>query len=89
MLKSMQINSRAKNIKRHGHSIIWVIQMVITLETIHRKIQQVKAELNILRNMLGDEGELTDGARKELQKARKDMSHGKYVSHEDVVAQYG
>ena len=65
------------------------MKMTITLETIHGDLQRVKEELNILRNMLGDEGELTDEVRHELQKARKEMAKGEFVSHEEIVAKYG
>lgn len=63
--------------------------MAITLETIHKDIQQVKGELYILRSMLEDEDELTDEARQELEKAREEMAHGKFVRHEEIMAKYG
>ena len=63
--------------------------IVITLETIHADIQQVKIELNKLLTMLDDESELTDEACEELQKARKEMSQGKSISHEEIMAKYG
>ena len=66
-----------------------MVKMAITLETIHKEIQQVKVELYILRAMLANEGELTDEARQELQKAREEMSHGEFVGHEEIMAKYG
>ncbi|MFC1635400.1 hypothetical protein ACFL5Z_11205 [Planctomycetota bacterium] len=63
--------------------------MAITLETIHREMQQVRRELYILRCMLEDEGELTNEACQKLQKAREEMDKGKYISHEKIKAEYG
>lgn len=63
--------------------------MAITLETIHREIQQVKAELHRLRSVLADDGELTDEACQKLQKAREEMGRGQYISHEKIKAKYG
>jgi len=63
--------------------------MTVRLETIYREIQQVKSELHRVRDMLTDEGELTEEARRELDEARKEMAHGQYVTHEEVVAKYG
>jgi iron-sulfur cluster repair protein YtfE (RIC family) len=85
----IQIVSLTKNIKRHRDSIIWVIKMAITLETIHRDIQQVKADLHRLLYMLDDEGILTDEARLELKKAREEMACGVYVGHEMIMEKYG
>jgi len=39
------------------------MKIAIILETIHKEIQQVKAELHILRNMLDNESALTDEDR--------------------------
>jgi hypothetical protein len=64
------------------------MKMAITLETIHREMQQVRRELYILRCMLEDEGELTDEACQKLQKAREQMNKGKYISHEKIKAEY-
>ena len=65
------------------------MKMAITLETIHREIQQVKGQLHRLLGMLDDEGELTDEARQKLRRAREEMAHGKLVSHENIMAKYG
>ena len=62
--------------------------MAITLETIHREIQQVRGDLHVLKSMLEDESELTDEARQELKKARKEMDRGDYISHEEIKAKY-
>lgn len=58
--------------KSRAHSMAWAMKMAITLETIHREIQQVKAELHRLLCILEDDDELTDEARLKLQKARED-----------------
>ena len=63
--------------------------MTVTLETIYQEIQQVRSELHRVRDMLADEGELTDEARRELDEAREGMAHGQYATHEEVVAKYG
>jgi len=63
--------------------------MTVTLETIHQEIHQVKSELYRLRNMLADEGELTDEAYRDLEEAREEMGRGDYVTHEEIVAKYG
>jgi len=63
--------------------------MAITLATIHREIQQVRAELHRLLCILDDDGELTDEACQKLQKAREEMGRGKYISHEDIKGKYG
>jgi hypothetical protein len=63
--------------------------MAITLETIHREIQEVRGQLHRLLAMLDDEGELTDEACQKLQKAREEMARGEYISHERIRAKYG
>ncbi len=63
--------------------------MAITLETIHKEIQQVKSDLHRVRSMLEDEGELADEARRDLARAREEMAKGKFVGHEEVMARYG
>ena len=49
------------------------MNMAITLEAIHRDIEQVKGELHRLRSMLADESELTEEAREELKRAKEEM----------------
>ena len=63
--------------------------MAITLATIHREIQQVRAELHRLLCILDDDGELSDEACQKLQKAREEMDRGEYISHEEIKAKYG
>ena len=63
--------------------------MAVTLETIYQEIKQVRSELHRVRDMLADEGELADKARRELDEAREEMTHGQYVTHEEVMAKYG
>lgn len=63
--------------------------MEVTLETIHKDIEQLKNELHRVRSMLEDEGELTREARRELADARKQMARGEYVAHEEIMARYG
>ena len=63
--------------------------MTVTLETIYREIQQVRSELHRVRDMLEDEGELTDEAQQDLDKARDQMARGEYATQEEVLAKYG
>lgn len=65
------------------------MKMAITLETIYQDIRLLRSELHTLLRMLDDEGELTDKARQELKKARKEMACGEFVSHEEIMAKYG
>jgi len=82
-------SGRTKNIKSRVHSVIRVMKITITLETIHEEIQQVRSELHRLLFILEDDGELTDEACKKLQKARDEMDKAKYISHQKVKAEYG
>jgi len=63
--------------------------MTVTLDTIYQEIQEVKSELHRVRNMLEDEGELTDEARRDLANARDQMTRGNCVTHEEIMAKYG
>ena len=81
---SLKLFGRTKNIKRRAYSIVWVMGMVITLETIHKDVQLVRRELHTLKCLLESDGELTNEACHKLQKAREEMDKGKYISHEKV-----
>ena len=63
--------------------------MRITLEAIHQEIQQVKSELHRVRSMLEDDRGLSEEACRDLATARDEMTHGDYVTHEEVMAKYG
>jgi len=65
------------------------MNMTVTLETIYREIRQVRSELHRVRDMLEDEGELTAEARRDVEEARRQMAHGEYATHEEVMAKYG
>lgn len=65
------------------------MKMTVTLETIHKEIQQVKGELHVLRSMLNKDSDLTNEARRELEKARKETAKGEYISHEEIMAKHG
>ena len=62
------------------------MKMAITLETIHKEIQQVRTQLH---RLLDDEGNLSEEARLEIKKAREEMAHGEFISHEEIKAKYG
>ena len=63
--------------------------MAITLETIHKEIQEVRGQLHRLLAMLDDEGNLTEEARLELKKAREEMACREFTTHERIMAKYG
>jgi uncharacterized coiled-coil DUF342 family protein len=65
------------------------MDMTVTLETLYQEIQQVKDELHWVRSMLEDEGELTDEARRGIEEAREQMARGNYVTHEEIMTNYG
>ena len=65
------------------------MRMVVTLETIHKEMQKVSRKLHSLLRIPEDEGGLTEEACKKLDKAREDMAHGKFVSHEEIKDKYG
>jgi len=69
--------------------VIEVMNRTVTLETIYQEIQQVKSELHRVRNMLEDEGELTDEARRGVEEGREQTARGEYVTHEEIMARCG
>jgi predicted transcriptional regulator len=44
---------------------------------------------NRRKSRTSDEGELTDGAHRDIKEAREQMARGEYVTHEEVMAKYG
>jgi hypothetical protein len=54
-----------------------------------RLLYLLRAELHRLLCILDDEGELTNEACKQIDKAREDMAQGKFISHEEIKAKYG
>jgi len=50
----MHFTSERKIYKAVTHSNIQVVNMAITLETIHREIKQMREELHMLRSMLDE-----------------------------------
>jgi hypothetical protein len=73
----------------HVKRKVLVVNMPVTLEMIHREMQQLKSEIHLLRDMMEGEWKLSDATRRELRKAREEMAQGEYVRHDDVVAKYG
>lgn len=57
--------------------------MEIDNETIHSDMLKIKKELDLIKNILISEGELTDWAKTELEKARLE-SEGEYTDLEDL-----
>ena len=89
LAKRVAGDDRPKSIKRWRHSSIRVMKMAITLETIHKDIQQLRDELDRVRSMLADDGDLTEEVRRELKEAREEMDRGECISHEEIMAKYG
>lgn len=54
-----------------------------TIEHIHDYIEFIKGELAHIRQIIDEDYELSDKAKKALDKARK-TSRSQYVSHEEV-----
>ena len=57
--------------------------MKTTLEHLHKDMVSVKNDLQLIKNILVEEGELTDWAKKQLKEARE-TSEKEYVKLEDV-----
>ena len=62
---------------------------MVTLETLHKEMKQMRSELDLLRNVVAEDYPLSDKAQAELDEARVTMDHGDYVNHEDIVKRYG
>ncbi len=57
--------------------------MTQSLEQLHREIQDVRADLALIKNILVEEGELTSWAKKQLKQARQ-TDEKRYKRLEDV-----
>jgi hypothetical protein len=57
--------------------------MAITLETIHREIQQIQTNLYLLKHIMEEEYELSEKTQKKLDRARN-TPRSKYISHEHI-----
>jgi uncharacterized coiled-coil DUF342 family protein len=44
---------------------------------------------NRRKSRTSDEGEPTDEARQDLEEAREQMARGDYVTHEEIMTNYG
>ena len=55
----------------------------VTLETLNKNVLRLEKKLDHIERILDDEGELSDYAKRELEKARKRPLHT-YISHEEV-----
>lgn len=60
--------------------------MAITLEQVNRELKEIKQGVNFLIERFDDEKELTDSAKKELERSRK---RNKYIPHKEVMERYG
>ena len=58
----------------------------VTLETLNKNIDKLYSEIEFIKHLLSEEQELSDWAKRELEKARKEK---KTVSHEDLKKELG
>jgi len=63
--------------------------MAVTLEAVHQDMQAIKSELYFLRHIVEEDYELSDDTIRKLEKTRRDMKSGKYISHKVFKAKYG
>ena len=57
--------------------------MKTTLEHLHKELMSVKTDINLIKNILAEKGQLTEWAKKQLKEARK-TPEKKYIHLEDV-----
>ena len=57
--------------------------MAITLETIHKEIQQIQNNLYLLKHIMEEEYELSEKTQEKLDRARK-TPRSQYISHEYI-----
>jgi hypothetical protein len=60
--------------------------MASEIECIHKDIEFIKRDLNFIKNILAEDFELSDEARKQLKIAEK-TPVSEYIDHEDVKKQ--
>ena len=58
----------------------------VTLDVINNKIERLYSEVELIKNILSEEYELSEWAKKGLAEARKTPDSG-LISHEDVKRQ--
>lgn len=57
--------------------------MAITLETIHKEIQQMQNNLSLLKHIMEEEYELSEKTQEKLDRARK-TPRSEYICHEHI-----
>lgn len=57
--------------------------MEIDAKTLHKDMTQIRRDLELIKNVLISEGELTDWAKNSLEEARKE-DESKYTDLEDL-----
>ena len=57
------------------------MEQQITNQKILEKLNQIQLDINIIKEKIGDDGELTDRAKQELEEARKRKEK---IPHEEV-----
>ena len=57
------------------------MEQQITNQKILEKLNQIQLDINIIKEKIGDDGELTDWAKQELEEARKRKEK---IHHEEV-----
>jgi len=63
------------------------MKMAITLETIHKEIQQMQNELCLLKHIMEEEYELSERTQEKLNRARKTL-RSEYISHEHIKQKF-
>ncbi len=51
--------------------------------SINKKLDRLVKDVELIKNIVSEEGELTDWAKKELEEARK-TPRSEYISHDEV-----
>jgi len=59
----------------------------VTLDKVYKEIKDLKGDMIYIKHLLEEEYELSDWAKEELKKARKDMK-SKTIPHEEIMKKY-
>ncbi len=59
----------------------------ITLEHLHKDIEEIKFELKRISSIIKEDFELSENTKKELEEARKEPLSS-YIGHEEVLKEF-
>ena len=59
----------------------------VTLDVVYKEIKDLKGEMLHLKHLMEEDYELSNWAKDELKKARKEMK-SKTISHEEIMRKY-